>query len=346
MKTFISKFLAVAAVCLCAMCFYACNNPLSPNKSNPVEVGLKAADFKVALFDHEKGFEKDSLYVFEGEWKGDGFYFGYWKLDKMVPNILPDGQNQIEFRITSDAAGFEGVNASSSSRCINIVQDGKDHTRYHLEWVDEGESTITFWNGGETNRKEISFTATSKKVIPIEGVLARFDGKEYKFLNKDHPAQTHYQKLLKTFKSRNDFPGWKKMHILEIVGPIPLNATPEEGKKYFFENWFELAYLDENGNGCDWDIYSTEDASRSLRRNDPEIEIMRFPDYNWFDKEHMIADGRKQDSFKFVPADLRERRIMLWSVKTDYMTYGRIFLSFGWNATSGDDWEDYELRIE
>ena len=335
-----------AAIFLGAAGLVSCdrNNPLAPNKENPTEVGLKGAAFEVTLLDHEKGYEKDSLYVFEGEWKNDAFYFGYWKLDPMVPNILPDGQNQIEFRISSDAAGFEGVNASSSSRCINIVQDGKDHTRYHLEWVAEGESTITFWNGEGASRKGISFTATSKKVIPLEGFLARLDGKEYKFLDSDSASSINYRKLLKTFGSRDDFPGWDKMHILEIVGPIPLNATPEDDKKYASICRFDLAYLDEEGNGYDWDIYSTKDEVRSLRVNDPEIEIMRFPDYRWFDEDHMIDDPRGKNPYKFIPADFRERRLMLWSVKTRYATYGQISFDIEWDKTDGS-FKAYMLRI-
>ena len=335
-----------AAIFLGAAGLVSCdrNNPLAPNKENPTEVGLKGAAFEVTLLDHEKGFEKDSLYCFEGIWKGDAFYFGYWKLDPMTPNILPDGQNQIEFVISSEAAGFEGVNASSSSRCINIVQDGADHTRYHLEWVAEGESTFTFWNGEGAARQEISFLATSKKVIPLEGILARFDGKEYKFLNGNNPSSTNYKKLLKTFKSRDDFPGWDKMHILEIVGPIPLNATPEADKKYGMTCYFQLAYLDDDGNGYDWDIYSTTDEVRSERVNDPEIEILRFPDYRWFDEEHMIIDPREKNPWRFVPADFRERRLMLWSVKTRFDTYGKIKLAIEWYK-SDESYEDYLLYI-
>ena len=336
-----------AAIFLGAAGLVSCdkNNPLAPNKNNPVETGLKSADFNVVMLDHEKGYEKDSLYVFEGEWKQDAFYFGYWKLDPMVPNILPDGKNQIEFRISSDAAGFEGVNASSSSRCINIVQDGKDHTRYHLEWVAEGESTITFWNGDGASRQEISFTATSKKVIPVEGFLARLDGKEYKFFQGDDPRCNSPLKLLKTFKSQDDFPGWDKMHILEIVGPIPLNATPEDNKRYFMLCNVRMAFLDNDGNGFDWDIYDEDDEVRSLRVNDPEIEIQHFSDYDWFDKNHMVVWADEGDPFRFVPADFRERRIMLWSVKTKYKTYGSVVLNIGWNGTN-DNYDNYILWME
>ncbi len=336
---------AAAALLLGAAGLVSCdkNNPLGPNRNNPVEVNLQASDFAVTLLDHEKGYEKDSVYCFEGVWKKDAFYFGYWKLDPMTPNILPDGKNQIEFRISSDAAGFEGVNASSSSRCINIVQDGTDHTRYHLEYVAEGESTITFWNGEGATRKEISFQATSKAIIPFEGVIARVDGEEYKFFDKNHPAHNDYLKVLKTFKSQNDFPGWDKMHILEIVGPIPLNATPEPDKKYYLLGDFQLAYLDDEGNGYKWDIYDREDKERSLRVNDPEIEIQHFPDYRWFDKEHMIEDVRHADPHKFIPADFRERRIMLWSVKTRADTYGKITLSIGFTTENNEEY--YHLRL-
>lgn len=338
-------FAVAAAMVLGVAGLASCDkdNPLSPNKNNPTAVKLQASDFSVTLLDHEKGYEKDSVYCFEGVWKEDAFYFGYWKLDPMTPNILPDGRNQLEFKIQSDAAGFEGVNASSSSRCINIVQDGADHTRYHLEYVAEGESTITFWNGEGAARKEISFKATSKAIIPLEGVIARVDGQEYKFFDKNHPAHNDYLKVLKTFKSRNDFPGWDKMHILEIVGPIPLNATPEPEKKYYLIGNFQLAYLDDEGNGYKWDIYDREDKERSLRVNDPEIEIKHFPDYRWFDKEHMIEDVRLADPRKFIPADFRERRIMLWSVKTKADTYGKITLSIGF--TTEDNEEYYHLRL-
>lgn len=339
------KLLASVLIILAVAYLTSCNDPMGKNNSNPTEVGLKAAAFEVTMLDHERGYEKDSLYVFEGIWKQNAFYFGYWKLDPMVPNILPEGKNRIEFRISSEAAGFEGVNASSSSRCINVVQDGSDHTRYHLEYVSEGESTITFWNGEGATRKEISFTATSKSVIPMEGVLARLDGKEYRFLDGNNPSSNQYQKLLKTFKSRNDFPGWDKLHVLEIVGPIPLNATPEDGKKYTMICKARLAYLDDDGNGCDWDIYDTEDEIRSLRYNDPEMQIRHFPDYRWFDEKHWIGDPREKDPHVFVPADFRERRIMLWSVKTRADTYGKIALIVEW-IKSDDNFNDWFFYVK
>ena len=305
----------MAAAMLCALGLSSCNDPLGPNKNNPATESLRAAEFDVTLLDNEQGWTKDSLYCFEGVWKGDAFYFGYWKLDPMVPNILPDRQNRLEFVISSEAAGFEGVNAASSSKCINIVQDTQDHRRFHLEYVSEGESTITFWNGEGDARREISFQATSKAEIPIEGFLARVDGKEYRFTK-----QKTITKILKTFKYRNDFPGWDKMHIVELVGPIPLNAT----RTYSTENpliidagWV-LAYLDEDGNACNWDIYQTGDEIGSLREDDEKYQSKLFPDYRWFQKEI----STRNNYAPLTPADLRERHLMMWSVKNKYSTWG------------------------
>jgi hypothetical protein len=293
----------------------SCNDPLGPNKNNPPAEILQAADFDITLLDHEQGWTKDSLYCFEGVWKGDAFYFGYFKLDPMVPNILPDRQNQLEFVISSEAAGFEGVNASSSSQCINIVQDTKDRKHFHLEYVAEGESTITFWNGEGDARKEISFLATSKAEIPIEGFLARVDGKEYKFTKNKSTT-----KVLKTFKYRNDFPGWDQLHIVEIVGPIPLNATRSYDTKnpLIIDAGWVLAYLDEDGNACNWDIYQTDDEIGSLREDDEEFQIKHFPDYRWFQKEI----STRNNYAPLTPADLRERHLMMWSVKNKYSTWG------------------------
>lgn len=315
-----TQLLALMAAGLFVLVLSSCNDPLGPNKNNPAAVTLQAADFNVTLLDHEQGWTKDSLYCFEGVWKGDAFYFGYWKLDPMVPNILPDRQNRLEFVISSEATGFEGVNASSSSQCINIVQDSQDHRRYHLEYVAEGESTITFWNGEGDARREISFQATSKADIPIQGFLARVDGKEYKF-TKNNKSVT---KVLKTFNYRDDFPGWDKMHIVELVGPIPLNATRQYSTEnpLIIEATWSLAYLDEKGNACNWDIYTTDDEIGSLRRNDDEIQQNYYPAYRWFQKVICFPENGMGKKIPITPSDLRERCLMMWSVKNKYSTWG------------------------
>lgn len=241
MKHFIHTLLTTAALVFCAVCFTSCNKDGGPNKNNPVEVSLPAAPFDLIVLDHEHGFNKDSNYVFEGVWKNGHFWFGREKLDTMQLNINPD--NGIVLRVSSENSAFKGVNAASSSRCINIVQDGNDHRQYHLEWVAEGQSKITLWCGEGSSRKEIHFIATSKKEIPMTGIRFRVNGEEglavkahYIPLMNYSPGSlpgeftlSDYNKAFRAFNStktqylRNDrHSGTVK---LEIIGPEPLNAT-------------------------------------------------------------------------------------------------------------------------
>ncbi|MBQ9660545.1 MAG: hypothetical protein IJV37_04680, partial [Bacteroidales bacterium] len=67
MKTLIHPA-AAALFLLCAVCLPSCNkdNPDGPNRSNPTEFTLKGCDFDITVLDHERGYDRDSAYVFEG----------------------------------------------------------------------------------------------------------------------------------------------------------------------------------------------------------------------------------------------------------------------------------------
>ena len=317
MKHTIYNLLAAAALSFCAVCSVSCdkNNPLSPNKDNPVETSLNAAAFDITLLDHEKGFEKDSLYCFEGIWKKDAFYFGYLKLDPMTPNILPDGKNQIEFVISSEAAGFEGVNASSSSRCINIVQDGKDHTRYHLEWVAEGESTITFWNGEGATRKEISFQATSKAYIPIETIKFRIDGEIYQMIHTGFGQEEEFH-LLKQFPAGAK---WEDLPTFELV-PTPLNATLAEGEAIYGFLTVALYRVDENGNGSPLMTPDGKlvDNSKPWYLSYTYQDMKTFwPEFRWLSTQCLPSENYGGKEIKLNLNDLRERHAKVYTTKMD-----------------------------
>lgn len=250
MKHFIRSILAVAAIVFCAACFSSCNkdNSLAPNTNNPVEVSLPSASFELVVLDQERGYSRDSNYVFEGVWRDGHFWFGRERLDTMQLNIHPG--NGIVLKVNSDDAAFQGVNASSSSRCIDIVPDGNDHTQYHLEWVAEGEARIALWCGEGASRKEIRFVATSKKEIPLEGIRFRVNGEEgiaatnfanpiwYHRTQKPNSTEegpvtmtaAEWNGAVKTFNasSKQFLPDKRSTGTvkLEIIGPIPLNATP------------------------------------------------------------------------------------------------------------------------
>ncbi len=331
------------------------NNPLAPNRNNPPEAGLKAAAFDITLLDHERGYNRDSVYCFEGIWKQDAFYFGYWKLDPMVPNIFPEGQNQLEFRISSEAAGFEGVNASSSSRCINIVQDGADHTRYHLEWVAEGESTITFWNGEGDARQEISFKATSKKHIPFVNLKYRYDGELY--TAKDLSSAAGYKTLLKPCPQGNT--DWDNMPIYELV-PEPLNATLEENTYLWGGLVVKLHRVTETGQEDAYTFETVEDMmvpgslTEENERYKNRIRMTKEDIYNRWPQTRLYSsfeDGKENVPLNFN--DLRERRTVAYKVihqkyiddkaSQEKQVVGGSLKIIKYNPNDPDDWK--EIRI-
>ena len=319
MKNIPNRLTAPVLTLLLAFGLTACDKdrPDGPNKNNPAEHPLASCAFSLDVRDCERGFSPDSSYVFEGVYRDGSFYFGADKRDAMVLNITPD--NRIILTASADAAGFEGVNASSSSRCINIVPDGTDHTTYHLEWVAEGESTITFWNGEGAGRKEISFKATSMKEIPLEGIAFRYDGIAYKF-QKQIPTEyvtegTFQYMLLKKWDGRPET--FDRLPVFELIGPIPLNATPT------------LLYLSQTSMA---NVPSPEDRDYGQSVSAHEYNLRLYKDYRWF-PEYVGPD--KIEGYEFVrdaplelqeawqknylnsmqklyPSDLRERQIKFW----------------------------------
>ena len=330
MKHLLYHFAATVLV-LCAACFTACNKASLSNSNNPVAVSLPAADFDITILDCEHGYDRDSNYVFEGVWKSDAFYFGLYKTEKMTPNITPD--NAITFRITSDSPSFQGVNASSSKGGINIVQDGNDHTVYHLEWVAEGESEITFWNGEGEARKELKFKATSKKEIPMTGVKVRcnnieslFERKyatEYEirgagtpFENKDwqwHVAQSGGTPTLDGYASEISN-GWDGMAPVEIF-PVPLNATP---KKYLADFFASGAVPDETKSQGYRRVENEELCSENAEHfdgfswidpNSYRKDIVQHKGFGGYTVEEWSANHC--DCQVIYPCDLRERMIII-----------------------------------
>lgn len=305
---------------LCIVALSACqkkDGPLGPNRNNPAVQTLDACPFGLGVRDCERGFSRDSSYVFEGVYRDGKFYFGADKRDEMVLNITPD--NQLILNVFSESRNFRGVNASSSSRCIDIVPDGTDHTTYHLRWVAEGESTITLWNGEGADRQEISFKATSRKEIPLEGIAFRYDGSVYTFqkvIPTEHVSEGTFQyMLLKKWDGKPE--KFDKLPVFELIGPVPLNATPTR------------LYLTQDFTA---NIPSEDDPAYGKEVSACEYNLRLYKDYRWFpeyvrpalpedypylgDAPLEIQKEWQQkylDSMlKVYPADLRERQIKFW----------------------------------
>ena len=221
-----SRLLVQAVLVLFGVaCLSSCvkDGPEAPNRTNPEEMVLPGCDFGVTLQDHERGYAPDSAYVFEGVWKEGAFRFGRDRLDEMTPNILPESRNRLVFSVFSDSSDFGGVNASSSARCINVIPVGGDRRSYELEWVAEGESTITLWCGEGEARREVHFRATSRKEIPFTGIRVRFHDERGSTVQV---ARCPRGDSFPAYGSAALFDGdWSHCRMMEIIGPEPLNAT-------------------------------------------------------------------------------------------------------------------------
>lgn len=337
MKHIINYLLSAAAIVLCAACLLtSCDNPLGENTENPPTAALPAAEFSVMQYDYEQGAHPDSSYVFESVLEKDGtFKYGLEKSVTLVPNIFPNEENRIEFVISSNDPDFKGVNASSSAKCINIVQDGNDNTHFHLEWNGEGYSTITFWNGEGANKKEVSFMATSKKEIPMEGIIVKYgpvvrDDFEWhrmiKF-NANDPRKSvredsgsddvmHIVTARNASREIND--------VLEIIGPKPLNANvgPVDvaNRQLVMDFTYDLPYHNNDG---------VREPSPTWDRN-----IRDYPGFSWFPSDTYVEEPRevteaewfKERARKIRPCDLRDRRIKyLYSGVSIHIATGTLY---------------------
>ena len=330
MKHFI-KFHCFATILIAfvVVLLSSCNDdPLGENKNNPPTVSLPAAEFSVIQYDYEHGFHPDSNYVFESILEKDGsFRYGLDKLDKLVPNIFPDEENRIEFVITSEDPSFKGVNASSSAQCVNIVSDGSDNSRFHLEWNGEGYSTITFWNGDGETKKGVSFMVTSYKEIPMTGLLIRYNHvaysnffclRMYKY-NKTEPGKSEMEisgsdspvRVKSAFVYKDN-----ELPVIEIVGPIPLNANV--GPEDVYDRQLVLAFsYDPQYKLDDYSKYHDNvEVVPTWERN-----IADYSGFSWLpsdtyeDESHSGAyQSTKKNWYdtrarKIRPCDLRDRRI-------------------------------------
>ncbi|MCR4825184.1 MAG: hypothetical protein K5849_07520 [Bacteroidales bacterium] len=333
------NFCIAAALAALLPCLASCGSKEaldSPNTNNPPVVSLRGTGFELSCLDCERGFSRDSNYVFEGIWRDGHFWFGKGQLDTMQLNITPD--NGIILKVDSGEDGFEGVNAASSSSCINIVPDTENHRIYHLEWISEGRSTITLWCGEGASRREIHFTATSRTIIPLEGIRIRIDGEESTMavfkdgdLDDGDGAEmnhTYYHKpkitdlgmeryglLVRDYNTGFDRNDITRHVVFEIAGPIPMNATPTE-KIY--------TALDEIGiieNGVFGDPGGLSPPADYWNYGLYLENLMLNPDFRWFrpitltseDVSNSLVDRyRASDSHILYPADLRERLCWIW----------------------------------
>ncbi|MCR4860731.1 MAG: hypothetical protein K5910_08725 [Bacteroidales bacterium] len=340
MKNLIAPSMAVAALLLSAS-LLSCrkDNPDAPNTNNPPVLELSGAPFSLSVLDRERGRNPDSLYVFEGVWREGHFRFGKEQLDTMQLNLTPD--NALLLSVSSEDPAFEGVNASSSSRCIDIVPDEGSRRRFRLERVGEGRTTVTLWNGTGAARQEIRFTLTARDEIPVEGILVRIDGQEcpmygdaswvssfngYRLGKSPSAWEPWLQQLVKSFPGRRE-DDWTDHLRIEVAGCIPLNATPVTittaadgiGIIDLQAHRSELPTLIDPETG--------QTNHRWMRISDFYLQnLSHNPEFRWFTPLELTPDLYRDSAggselgvryadderYKYWPADLRERSAFVW----------------------------------
>ena len=122
------------------------------------------------------------------ETRGDTQYVFPWTVSKTgvtdsvkeeLDEMTVTSFNTITFTAKPDGGGdFPGVNVRSSNvGAVQVSMKGK--TQFSLKYIGDGESTITVWNGNESDKAtSVSFKVQARKTIPVEGLLVRIDGEE------------------------------------------------------------------------------------------------------------------------------------------------------------------------
>ena len=193
------------------------------------------------------------------ETRGDTQYVFPWTVSKTgvtdsvkeeLDEMTVTSFNIITFTAKPDGEGdFPGVNVRSSNvGAVQVSMKGK--TQFSLKYIGDGESTITVWNGNESDKAtSVSFKVQARKTIPVEGLLVRIDDKE-EITVKALDAKTWEELFDKYFKSYfyevryvsdekiehwagmtlNDQLGFYDVseldtHKLEILHTVPENTT-------------------------------------------------------------------------------------------------------------------------
>lgn len=313
------------------------------NHNNPPEVDIPGKAFTVTVCDRHPGISPDSTYFFygtltrnaddgvvnftEGTATGSDYRFTY------TPDpvkLIQTGYNEITFETSED------VNASSSDKCIDIKKIDARHFRLVCHQItgsqnsiDEGTARIRFWNGSGNGGKSICINVGARSSVPVEGFEFKFknksfmlteleckkyldftprsfliaEGKELQHAGKEHSGKSPDDDLGKV-----EF-WWdpSKGEVLEFVGTVPRNATPDHLV------WMYCDILSQNAEIMsrpqDFDGYAPYYVWNENK----------FPGFRWVQK------GLKNNDFcimndlatKLYPADCRYKKAWIWS-RRDY----------------------------
>lgn len=308
------------------------------NHNNPAEVDIPGKAFTVTVCDRHPGINADSTYFFygtltrnaddgvvnftEGTAKGSDYRFTY---SPDPVKLIQTGYNEINFETSED------VNASSSDKCIDIKKIDARH--FHLAChqitgsqnsIDEGTARIRFWNGSGDGEKSIYINVDARSSVPVEGFEFKFknqpfmlteleiskyekfapqrfniaDGKELQHAGKNHKG-SYPKEDIELIEFEWDT---SKGEVLEFVGTVPRNATPDHLV------WMYCDILSQNAEMLSKTVYDGYAPFYVWNEN-------KFPGFRWIQK------GLKNDNYclkndlatKLYPADCRYKKAWIWS---------------------------------
>lgn len=340
-KNDIILFLTGLLLCSCAL-------REMPNVNNPVEVQTQAGKFTVNVFEEEPGIIPDSVYRFRAVLSEDCldgrlvFTGAGSRGSSKEFEVFPD---TVELVLTPwNRICFETdleVNASSGTDVLDIVREDMRHYSISASpagpgAIREGRSVIRFWNGNGEHSVSVAVRAANS--IPCEGVEVRLDGgpsfflvgtqsasfesipsEEVTFLGiySDYCAGSLPDIMLKGGKAVDSAESadecWMmdKASVLELVGTVPRNATPDNRIMQIYDmvdydNDYPAGsvYLWNAGHydGFRW----MPPVSRYVERTGM---FSYFPPEGGKDPKPLTGTMKRP----FYPADLRYRKAMVWN---------------------------------
>lgn len=319
MKSHVFSLAAIAALALSG-----CQKPVSPNLNNPPVRDIPAERFSLTVCDGQQG--TDSLYRYfatlskdspDGTVIFDRAECGgsTWEYAPDEVTLIQTPCNTITFESDRD------VNAASEDACLDIVREDSRH--YRIKYVGEGSSTIRFWNG-DNGENSISIRLQAAASVKCQGFELRLDGKTY-FLQEQDVAVSKVNWNACRFETRLPVACkstvWEEIKsqdkgleliekvsdvslgmVLEFVGTIPRNATPDN-RLY--------RRIDPIGQ-------SITPTSAAYDNGYPPFAIWNekyWPQYRWMPKGDSDPDKiYAGSSYKSCnPADIRYRKVWIWN---------------------------------
>ena len=345
------NFIRLAVLVLGAMPAAAsCNREaaVQANPNNPEFIETERLDFSVMIDDIRTGFDPDSVYHFtpkiiNAEDGTVSYSSGRTVFDRGKGQITHAGPSNVndeataaynrEFSFTGQQCSLtvtpyctitltasSPVNASSSTDAVDVVRDDTGGFRYHLEYVRDGASTITLWNGEGASANEWRLAVKSAASIPLTGIRVKFENHNY-------------------VKDSNNPDGvidceW---HMNDRFDRYYVYQNEESARALspdFYFAYAEEAYRNPDF-GCSMELIpepvnATGDFNLIIRRNDFSIDgeqlhwmypffwwnEANYPEFRWFARDDFDCEPGAAVHWTEIPVkpcELIGRKIWIWN---------------------------------